>query len=694
MLQGLNSDFFSKFAIGFMVMMKMLERMTSKCRLLTMLVALLVCMATHAASVAENDTTAHLLDEVSVVSFYRTNLRNTGTTLSRNDITVQNKGQEPSFIIARMPSVFAYSDTGNEYGYSYFRMRGIDQSRINITLDGMPLNDGEDMGVYFSNFPDLLSSMHSIKVENGANIDNNGAAGYAGSVNFESVDLLRDTTSSAYAGYGSFNTLKVGAEYNTGRLDKFAGHFKVTHQQSDGYREHAYNNSQSVFVKLGYYINDYHKIDLLSFVGQSRNGMAWVGATADEIAANPRTNGCTDAETDHYIQNINKLQYQGFVGEKTALTASLYYNYADGYYTFDTDNYMRRVYDPSWQTTDEIVRYDQRFHYIGGNAAAKFYLNSFVVTTGINASTFNRRHMGSNNLQEEILWDNTGYKNDVSLFVKGTYNYRWLNVGANIQYRHADFTYRGDKAFEPVDWDFLNWSVNARWQFTQQHSIYASATRTHREPTRSDMFGGEENFASLYTTQAESVIDYELGYNIALSNFIANVNLYYMDFSNELILSGAIGSNGQPIHTNAANSYRAGVELSAQYYPIKGLRLVNNSSYSVNHVRYEQSTLTHVLSPTWIVNQEVGYTIAGFDVAIAMRYRSEMYFDLANQYRIDPSLRLNLSLGYTYRNISVGVYLNNIFDERSYSNGMLGATQPLYFIDAPRNVFVDARVRF
>lgn len=672
----------------------MLESRTSIIRFVAIIAAILTCIVASATSTAQGDTIAQSLDEVSVVGFYRTNLRNTGTTLSRNDITLQNKGQEPSFIIARMPSVLAYSDTGNEYGYSYFRVRGIDQTRINITLDGMPLNDGEDMGVYFSNFPDLLSSMHSVKVENGANIDNNGAAGYAGSVNFESVNLVSDTISSAYAGYGSFNTLKVGAEYNTGRKGKFAGHFKVTHQQSDGFREHAYNNSQSAFVKLGYFINHHHKIDLLSFVGQSRNGMAWVGSTADEIATNPRANGCSDTEIDHYIQNINKLQYQGFLGDKSVITASLYYNYANGYYTFDTDNYMRRVYDPMWATSNEIVRYDQQFHYIGGNAAAKFYLNPFVVTTGINASTFNRRHIGSNNIQEEILWDNTGYKNDISIFVKGTYNYRRISVGANIQYRHANFAYQGDKAFTPVKWNFLNWSVNTRWQFSTQHSIYASATQTHREPTRSDMFGGEENYTTLHTTQAESVIDCELGYNVSLSNFIANVNLYYMDFSNELILSGAIGSNGQPIHTNAANSYRTGIELSAQYYPIKGLRLVNNSSYSVNHVHHNQSTLTHVLSPTWIVNQEVGYAIAGFDIGITMRYRSEMYFDLANQYRINPSLRFNISATYTYRNITAGIYLNNIFNEQSYSNGMMGATQPLYFVDAPRNIFADVRVRF
>ncbi|MBO7318317.1 MAG: TonB-dependent receptor, partial [Bacteroidales bacterium] len=275
-----------------------------------------------------------------------------------------------------------------------------------------------------------------------------------------------------------------------------------------------------------------------------------------------------------------------------------------------------------------------------------------------------------------------------------SYTYRQLSVGANIQYRHADFDYRGDTPFSRINWDFLNWSANVRWQFNNRHAIYASATQTHREPTRSDMFGGEENFSTLYTTQAESVIDYELGYNITLSNFTTNLNLYYMDFANELILNGAMGTNGLPIHINAAQSYRTGVELSLQYYPIEGLRIANNTSYSINQVEHQGETLTHILSPSWLVNQEVGYSIAGFDINLAMRYRSAMYFDLANLYSITPSLRFNASVAYTYRNITAGVSINNIFNERSYSNGMMGATGPLYFIDSPRNCWCDIRVRF
>ena len=355
---------------------------------------------------------------------------------------------------------------------------------------------------------------------------------------------------------------------------------------------------------------------------------------------------------------------------------------------------MRRTIDPSWATTGEIDRYNQEFHYVGGNAAAKFHLNKLKITTGINASTFIRQHIGSNNLQEELLWDNTGYKNDVSLFVKGSYTHRGFTFGGNVQYRHADFDYRGDQPFEKINWDFLNASLHARWQCDRYNAIYAGATRTHREPTRGDMFGGEENFSTLYTTQAESVTDVECGYNITMSNFTANVNLYYMNFDNELILNGAIGSNGQPIHINAANSYRTGIELSATYYPIKNLRLVNNSSYSINHVDYEQEQYTHVLSPSWIVNQEIGYSIAGWDIGVTMRYRSSMYFDLNNQYRIDPSLRFNASLAYTYRRVTVGIYVNNIFNEHSYSNGMMGATQALYFVDTPCNFFADVRVRF
>lgn len=654
---------------------------------------LLSAITTFANEVPPTDTLVSNLDEILVIDFYRANIK-CGKVIERESLIKQNKGQEPSFILATQPSIFAYSDTGNEYGYSYFRMRGIDQTRVNMTIDGMPLNEGEDMGVYFSNYPAMLASMHSVQVDNGATISSNGVAGYAGSIDFESVDLRRDTISSVYVGYGSFNTFVSSVEYNTGMKEKFAGHFKATQQQSDGFRDHAYNNSQSSFVKLGYFINNHHTVDFMSFVGQSRNGQGWIGSTLNEIAANPSSNGCSSAETDKFIQNINKLQYRGCLSDNISLTASVYYNYLKGYYYFDLDNYMRKTVESEWATTGEIDCYNLQHNMLGGNVAGKFYLRDFTMTTGVNASTFNRRHIGTNNISTDEIWRNMGYKNDVNAFVKGEYRYKDLNIGANVQYRHADFDYKGDVAFDKINWDFLNWSVNLSYRLGNTHSIYATVTQTHREPTRSDMFGGEENFSHLATTQAESVIDYELGYNITAPNLSGNLNLYYMDFANELILNGAMGTNGLPIRVNTTQSYRTGVELNLTYNPVAGLRFTNSAAWSMNRVKTDTETLSHVLSSCWLVLQSASYSTHGFEVGADMRYRSKMYLDLANNYELPESIRFNLYATYTFGKITIGAHVNNIFDNRSYSNGMMGIGEPLYFIDSPRNFFMDARWTF
>ncbi len=649
--------------------------------------------ATAEITLNQDSTSCRNLDEINVVGFYRTDTK-VGNIVSRENLLKSNKGQEPSFILSSMPSIFAYSDTGNEYGYAYFRMRGMDQTRVNMTLDGMPLNEGEDMGVYFSNYPDMIASMHSIKIESGARITGNGVAGYAGSIDFESVNLKHDTVSSVYVGFGSFNTFKSSEEYNSGLKGKWAVHFKATQQQSDGYRDHAYNNSQSAFAKVGYFLNERHSIELFSFIGQSRNGQGWIGSSLEEIMINDRSNGCTEAETDKFMQNINKLQYKGFIKDNVTFTASLYYNQLSGHYYFDVDNFMQRVIDPSWQDIDEIDCYNLRHHMIGGNIAAKVFFRDFTLTTGLNASTFNRRHIGTNNLSTDEMWNNKGYKNDVNLFAKGEYRYKGFKVVGNIQYRHADFDYRGDVDFDKVNWDFLNWSGNVSYQFNNVHSIYASITQTHREPTRSDMFGGEENLIDIVTTTPESVIDYEFGCNIFCDKILGNLNLYYMDFSKELILNGEMGPNGLPIRENVENSYRTGVELNLTYEPVKGLILSNTSSYSINKVVTVSETLNHTMSPNWLVNQSVVYGFKGFEIGVDMNYRSKMYFELTNSYQLESSIRFGANASYSFNNFTFGVQINNLFNERSFSNGMMGATEPLYFIDTPRNFHIDARWKF
>lgn len=631
------------------------------------------------------------IEDVSVVSFYRHNSNN---VIDKDYISNSNNGQEPSFIFNGLPSIYAYSDTGNEYGYSYFRMRGMDQTRINMTLDGMPLAEGEDMGVYFSNYPDMLSSMQSVKIDQGSNISNNGTAGYAGSINFESINLTVDNPSYAYFGFGSFNTYKTNVQYNSGKIGKFAFHVNVTNQQSDGFRDYAYNNSQSAFIKAGYFINDKHSLDILSFVGHSRNGQAWIGSTLDELNTNFSNNGCTSAETDKFIQNITKLQYKG-IFNKTILTSSIYYNFLDGYYFFDVDNYCNKVYDYPHEA-GEIDKYDLQHHMIGGNLAVKTYIgNSFVLTSGINASTYTRRHLGYWNIDNSLLWNNRGIKNDMNVFINGKYSYKGFSVNANLQYRHANFNYIGDKEFDKINWNFFNWHVNAKYQIKNSHYFYASITQTHREPTRSDMFGGSENFDTLVTKTPESVIDYELGYNFNVNNLTLNINGYYMDFDNELILNGEYGTNGLPIKINEANSYRYGVEFNLTYNPIKQIKLITNASWCKNKIISGDDKFNHVMSPDWLISQDIQYNIKNFTIGVNYKFRSSMFIDLQNNYKIGNSSRFNVYANYNItEKINVSASINNVFNAKTISNGMLGSNSVLYFVDAPINFFVSVKFKF
>lgn len=631
------------------------------------------------------------IEDVAIVSFYRNSVNN---NITKDYIETINNGQEPSFILSKLPSIFAYSDTGNEYGYSYFRMRGMDQTRVNMTLDGMPLAEGEDMGVYFSNFPDLLSSMHSINVDNGASISNNGTAAYAGSINFESVDLIKDTLSYAQFGLGSFNTYKTNIQYNSGKIGKFAFHINVNNQQSDGYKYNAYNNSQSAFVKIGYFINDNHSLDILSFAGHSRNSQGWIGTSLDDLNIDPRINGCTDKETDKFVQNITKLQYKGIFGN-TILTSSVYYNHLNGYYNFDLDNYMWKFIDSSCDYTGEIDKYSLKHHMFGSNIVAKTYFNNLNLVYGINASRFWRNHVGTYNLANDILWDNTGYKTDINTFVTANYYINNFKLSGNVQYRHADFDYSGDIDFSKINWDFFNWNARVDYSINNHNNIYASITQTHREPTRSDMFGGEENFVELYTTQAESVIDYEIGYTINYNKFSGNVNFYYMDFDNELILNGEYGSNGLPIRVNEANSVRYGVELILEYNPCNFISLINKSSFSKNNVTDETKTYNHVMSPSAIITQDVIFNInKNLNIDLSYSYRDKMYINLLNNYILDSSNKFNLGLNYSIKNVNITAKVNNIFNSTTYSNGMIGLNGPLYFIDVPRNFFVNVKFAF
>ena len=635
------------------------------------------------------------LEEITVTDVYKTNISNSNT-LSKEEINKNNNGQEPSFILSKQPSIFAWSDTGNEYGYAYFKLRGMNQTRINMSLDGMPLNDGEDLGVYFSNIPELIGSTNSITIERGASITNNGICGYAGSLNFESVDLKQDRYTTFKGVGGSFNTFVTSFEHNSGyNENNIAYNIKVSNKQSDGYKDYAYNSSQSTFAKIGWKIDDYNVLEFLTFSGLSRNGQGWIGSSMEDLKENEQHNGCTAEENDRFFQTINKLQYTTYYDDFLIWTSSVYYNHLNGWYDFDVNNYMQKFVDITYRSDiHEIDRYNMKHHMIGGNSAVKLFVDNMSLTSGVNGSLYTREHVGTWNLDNSTLYENKGLKDEFSVFFKWEVNSKYVSAYINNQYRITSFDYKGDVSFDKINWRFFNISSGLSFHLSKHSSLYGTVTNAHKEPTRTDMFGGLDNFETLYTKQHESVRDFEIGFNHKTDKLYFNINYYHMDFDNELILNGEYGANGLAIRNNIAKSTRNGVECTLSYKPWDWLSIVNNSSWSSNTVKQDGYEYNHTLSPSWLINQSIEYVGKNLNIGLNCQYRDKMNVDLNETFILDESFKFNGYIHYKInKNLTCSFMMNNILNSTTYSNGMFGVNNThLYFTDAPRNFNVGLKV--
>lgn len=668
------------------------------------IVTILLALVISAMAMAQSVDTLRL-DAVSVVSFYTTT-ENAGSIVESETLVKTNYGQEPSHLFKSMPSIIALSDNGTEFGYGYYRIRGLDQTRINVMLDGCPWNEAEDFGAYFANSPDLMSSMHTIKVERGTSASYNGVAGSAGGISLESVDLKKDTTSYFYAGAGSYGSFKTSVVYNSGVNERGWGfHIRATQSQTDGFRDNSYNNSQALTFKVGKYFNERHSLDFLSMTGYHRNSQGWIGNSLAELEINPRANGNTADETDNWFMTMNRLQYKGWLSDNIVLTSSVYFQAQNGAYRMDLDNYMRRMSDPTWETTNMLYDYGLTHYMIGSNTAAKFYLNKATIVTGINAYTYNRRHFlgdGSVNIDED--YDNVGIKNDASAFVTGTYKItgRW-GVTGNLQYRHVGFHYidklnpLGENYTFDKPWDFLNWGISSEYTPCNEVKTYLRYAMTHREPTRSDMFGGNEWYlGDLVTTTPEIANDVEAGLVLALNKLTVNLNAYHMWFRNELILNGEYGPNGLPCHESAKDSHRTGLELTLDWEMFKNFHFINNSSYSGNVFDSETfGNKNHILTPAITVNQDIVYSTDTWEVGTNFNYRSKMYVDMANEHELPCNWTLNVHASKRFGNFEVGVRANNLTNRVNYCTGAVNEIgETLYFREAGFNFLANMKIYF
>lgn len=606
--------------------------------------------------------------------------------------SIKNVGQEPSFFLSEsIPSVTAYSDTGGNNGYSYYRIRGIDQTRINVSMDGAPMNEPEDQGSYFSNYPDIFNSFDKIQIQKGVGLSKNGTASYGGSIQLFSPDLSEKNLEFG-ANYGSYNSMRLYGKYTSGIKNNKVIHVRLSEIYSDGYKYNSSNHGQSAFISGGIF-KDKSIWKFNALMGNQRNELAWLGVTKEQIDANPRTNGNRD-EKDRFFQTFFQVFNQTRLSESSSLQSSIHYTYLNGNYDFNWNNFI------GLPENGEMYNYAFKSNFLGFYSNFQNKFRNGKVVTGINGNLYNRNHTGIEFSLGE-LYRNTGYKNDFSAFAQGEIKVaKWVFSG-DIQYRFADFRYKGDVEMNPLEWNFFNPKIGINYLIDNESNVFFSLGKVGREPTRNDIFMGNDNLIlddnnqlASGTTTPEYVTDYELGYRFSKEKMKLEFNVFYMDFKNEIVLNGNFGPNGLALTNKVDNSYKLGAELSFNYQIHEHWNLKNNSSFIHSKIKEKYISFSPILTPKFIVNQEISYKMKGLLINLTSRFQDSSFMDFSNSAKLPSYFIFNSGILYDWSQWQFGFYVNNLTNKRYYNYGYTEADGTgKYFVQMPRNFMFSVKFK-
>ena len=680
------------------------------------------------------------------------------TNLSRKEIEEQNYGEDIPSLLKNLPSVVISSESGMGIGSTSFRVRGTDATRINVTLNGVPMNDAETHSVYWYDTPDLVSSLGSVQLQRGVGTSTAGTGAFGASLNMTSAPAASKFSGRASLSYGSFNTAKQEVALSSGLL---GGHWtidaRLSHLSSDGYVERASSNLSSYMLQAGYYKGN-TSVKLLSFGGVAKVYLSYTGVTAEQMAENRRYNpegeikindevvGYFDDHTDNYTQVNNQLVVSHIFNDKWRVNATAHYTYGNGYYR----NYKNDVWLPGYgispievegatiESTNLIRKKVMGNNFGGVVGSATYTAKRLSLTMGVSASLYDGVHFGEiSELREAPDFATAEYyrnyttKWDTSCFAKVDWLIaKGLNLNADVQYRHITHRISGVNdnfddtinAMQRLDIDryynFFNPKIGLHYSFAKSHAVYASAAVGQKEPTRN-------NFTDIRKGEyphEEKMLDIEAGYTYNTKIVALGVNLYYMMYRDQLVQTGELSDTGELLSRNVKNSYRRGVELSLAVNATKWFSLGGNATLSQNHildyvdyideVAFERGRTTIAYSPAVIAGTFFDFHTHGFVARLSTRYVSKQY--LTNGEYEDLTLPRycvsDLDLSYTLRTAKVekvrfGVKIGNLFNAKYCASGyggswLEGATLAdreswaCYFPQATTSVLANVTVNF
>nr|WP_287939955.1 TonB-dependent receptor [Algoriphagus sp.] len=694
------------------------------------------------------------LTEEFIVSATRASA-STPTTFSnvdKSEIAKRNLGQDIPILLNFTPSVVSYSDAGAGVGYTGLRIRGSDQTRINATVNGIPLNDAESHGVFWVNMPDFASSVENIQIQRGVGTSTNGAATFGASLNFQ-TDTRRDE---AYAeldnGFGSFNTWRHTVKAGTGLLNnRFAVDARLSKITSDGYVDRAFSDLSSWFVSGGYY-GEKSVIKLVAFSGKEQTYQSWYGLPESKLKDDRTYNFYTyDNETDNYQQDHYQLIYTGKVGSNWKTNLALHYTYGRGYYEqFRENDRFSRYNLPDVVVGDQVISrsdiirrrwLDNDFYGFVGSVNYVSTDGKLDWIIGGGANRYDGGHFG------EIIWarfagntnirdryyDNNAIKDDRNIYTKATYEIKpGLNLFGDLQLRGINYSFIGVNDDLRIvdgraDYTFFNPKFGFSYEKGNQ-TWYASYAVANREPTRSDFTDNPIT----EVPRPERLNNVEAGVRTKAGSFSYNANFYYMGYQDQLILTGQINDVGAYIRENVAASYRAGIEVDGAYQLSGSWTLGGNIALSQNKIRefteyiddysvedFRQETFTYTNTDIAFSPNVVGSAIIEYKPSKNLslnwlsKYVGRQFLDnTANEARsLDAFFTNDLRISYAaaprfFKGLEVNLLINNIFNELyepngytfSYfvpgGNGRELVTENFYYPQAGTNFLLGLRMKF
>ena len=701
------------------------------------------------------NTSSRLTEEVTVSATRASNNSPTAfTNLSKKDIEKNNSGRGFEYLLEQTPSTVVTSNAGAGVGYTSIRIRGSDATRTNVTLNGIPLNDAEDQGVYFVDLPDLASSVDNIQVQRGVGTSTNGAGAFGASINIQTITRHDTAYAELNNSAGSYGTIKNTVNVGTGLL---GGHFsfdgRLSRMNSDGYINRAFSHLKSYFLSGAYYGKN-SVVRLNVFSGYEQTYQAWDGVPEDSVKAGNRrynelgyiasNNSYYKNQTDNYTQNYYQLLYDQQLGSKLSFSGALHYTKGYGYYeeyknadslknygitpvtiggtTIEATDLVRRLWlnnDFYGATYNLNYKADDKLNMTLGGAYNEY--------KGAHYNNLEWTQQSTNVLPDYEYERDNAKKTDFNIFGRAEYHIGKVLFYGDLQYRHIYYSFLGfdaalNSAQQSAELNFFNPKAGITYEIDQHSNVYASIAVGNHEPNRSDYTGSSPQDRP----KPENLKDLEVGYRYSQPTFSASINGFYMLYKNQLVLTGQLDTVGEAIRTNINDSYRAGIEASARVKIAEPLSWSVNATVSTNKVKnfpqylqnydtgnvditqYKKTDIAY--SPDFVGSSVISYRpIKNAEIAFISKYVSRQYLDNTSTVSrsLDAYFVHDVRLNYNFsikgiKNVGVGLLVNNVFSKKYQSDG---ATYPdieggkvvnynYFFPQAPINFLASLNLRF